>query len=136
MVPETMDYPVALVTTSLPSGGRRWWFQCVASRNGGLPCGRRVSKLYLPTGGKVFACRRCYDLAHRSSRESRKWDSMFKVLAADTGLSFNVVKRDMMEDHLLCEEGRLMKSFRDIARTAEKLSKAAGKKTRCQRLES
>ena len=57
------------------------------------PPGLEVVSLH---GRKVFACRRCYDLAYRSSRESRKWDFMFKALAADTGFSFNVVKREWM----------------------------------------
>jgi hypothetical protein len=85
------DYVVPLVTSRIVSGGRRWWFQCVA-------CRRRVGKLYLPPGGKIFACRHCYDLAYTSSRESRKWDGMFKELAASTGFSFEQVKSEMMQD--------------------------------------
>ena len=37
------DYPIILVTTQQPFGGRRWWFNC--PRTGDL-----VSKLYLPNG--------------------------------------------------------------------------------------
>ncbi len=90
-----MDYRVPLVTTTLASGGRRWWFRCVASRNSGPTCGRRVAKLYLPPGGRIFACRSCYDLAYTSSRESRKWDGMYRRIAAETGFSSELVKRTM-----------------------------------------
>jgi hypothetical protein len=91
----SLDYKVPLVTTRLCSGGRRWWFRCVASRDNGPTCGRRAAKLYLPPAGWIFACRSCYDLAYTSSRESRKWDGMYRQLAADTGLSFQTVKRTM-----------------------------------------
>jgi hypothetical protein len=93
-----MDYVVPLVTTALTSGGRRWWFRCVACRAGGPPCGRRVGKLYLPPGGRVFACRRCHDLAYTSGRESRKWDSLFKTLAAQTGYPVATVKAALKWD--------------------------------------
>jgi hypothetical protein len=92
------DYRVLLVTSSLVSGGRRWWFRCTASRYGGPPCRRRVGKMYLPPGGEVFACRHCYDLAYTSSRTSRKWDGMYKAIAADTGLSCDLVKSMMDRD--------------------------------------
>jgi hypothetical protein len=93
-----MNYVVPLATSRLVSGGRRWWFRCSAGRTGGPTCGRRVGKLYLPPSGKVFACRHCYDLAYTSSRESRKYDSMFRMLAADTHLPVDVVKRVMNRD--------------------------------------
>src|SRR5512135_2867935 len=47
---QVQDYPIPLVTTVLAFGGRRWWFRCVANRNGGPPCRRRVGVLYLPPG--------------------------------------------------------------------------------------
>jgi hypothetical protein len=89
---------VPLLTSRLVSGGLRWWFRCPACRGGGPPCGRRVGKLYLPPGGKVFACRHCYDLAYTSSRESRKYNSMFRSLAAETKLPVAVVKRVLNGD--------------------------------------
>ena len=92
---EALDYKVPLVTTGLVSGGRRWWILCAACCNSGPPCRRRVGKLYLPPGGRVFACRRCYDLAYTSSRESRKYDGLYRRLAADTGFSLQAVKRTM-----------------------------------------
>lgn len=57
-----MNYPVNLVTTKPNYGGLRWWFICPASG-----CGKRVAKLY---GGKVFACRKCHDLAYPSQNET------------------------------------------------------------------
>jgi hypothetical protein len=92
------DYTVALETTRIVSGGERWWFRCSARRNGGPKCCRRVGKLYLPPSGRVFACRHCYDLAYSSSRTSRKWDRVYKEIAADTGLSFDFVKSIMDRD--------------------------------------
>ena len=93
-----MEYAVPLVTTALTSGGRRWWFRCVASRNGEPRCGRRAGKLYLPPGGRVFACRRCYDLAYTSSRESRKFVRLHKTLAAQIGCSVEMVKAVLKRD--------------------------------------
>jgi len=60
---ESLDYPVMLQTTACHYGGVRYWFTCPASN-----CGRRVAKLYL--GGKIFACRHCYQLAYQSQRET------------------------------------------------------------------
>ena len=47
------------VFTSTPChfGGERLWFQCPTPG-----CHRRAAKLYL--GARVFACRRCYNLAY------------------------------------------------------------------------
>jgi hypothetical protein len=93
-VPESMDYPVALVTTSLPSGGRRWWFFCRAyKKKVKEPCGRRVGKLFLPHGGRIFACRHCYELAYESSRRSHKGSRMWDSIGAAAGISGAVVRR-------------------------------------------
>lgn len=89
---EPVKYPVRLTETGQPKGGLRYWFICPA-RN----CGRRSAKLYLPSGGKIFACRECYNLTYTSCNESRKWDSMFSRLAMDTGLPVGAVKRAMKE---------------------------------------
>lgn len=55
-------YPVCLEWTECHYGGRRAWFICPA---GG--CGRRVAVLY---GGRIFACRKCYQLSYPSQHES------------------------------------------------------------------
>jgi hypothetical protein len=116
----TLDYVVPLVTTALVSGGRRWWFLCPACRRGEAPCRRRVAKLYLPPGSRIFACRRCHDLAYTSSRESRRWDSAFASLAAGRGLPFAEMKRRMMRrSRAEREEARLQKRFDDLIRRWE-----------------
>jgi hypothetical protein len=58
---------VALLWTDCNYGGQRPWFECPAVRNG-VPCGRRVAKLYL--SGRHFLCRHCQGLAYQSQRES------------------------------------------------------------------
>lgn len=60
---ESLDYPVKLQTTLCNYGGVRYWFTCPA-----VGCGRRIAVLYL--GGKVFACRHCYQFAYRCQRET------------------------------------------------------------------
>jgi len=59
--------------TSIPSPlrweRRRYYFKCPGL---GDPCGRRVGKLYLPPGETRFACRICYNLTYRSSKEHNK----------------------------------------------------------------
>jgi hypothetical protein len=57
-----LDAQTIPVTTVRPHlGGKRYWFLC--------GCGRRVGRLYLPTGERVFGCRHCYNLTYRSSQE-------------------------------------------------------------------
>jgi hypothetical protein len=116
-----LDYHVDLETTALVSGGRRWWFRCPARRQGGPPCRRRCAKLYLPPRSDVFACRRCHDLAYASSRESRKWDSMFRELAASTGIPLADVKAGMMKDRQTCMETALIRNNYRLFETMEKL---------------
>lgn len=59
---EDESYPVYLDWTTCHLGGQRPWFLCPARG-----CGRRVAILY---GGRIFACRRCYQLAYPSQREA------------------------------------------------------------------
>ncbi len=58
------DYVVTLETTSPPYGGRQWWFRCPHT-------GRLCRKLFLPNGGRVFACRQAYRLGYRSRQTTR-----------------------------------------------------------------
>lgn len=58
---EDMDYNVNLLSQPCHFGGERKWFACPARG-----CGRRVAILY---GGRVYACRSCYQLAYPSTRE-------------------------------------------------------------------
>jgi len=87
-----LDYVVPLLPVA-KAAGQAWYFQCMASRNGGPTCRRRVGKLYLPPGGQVFACRHCYNLTYRSCNESHKFDGMYKHLAAKTGQDWRNVAR-------------------------------------------
>ena len=94
-----MSYPIALETSGLPSGGLRWWFICPAQRREDAePCRRRVGKLYLPRGCRVFACRHCYDLTYTSCRESGRHAYVIRTLAAGTGTPIQHVKRMLRED--------------------------------------
>lgn len=65
------DYKVRLVTTPCHLGGVRWWFICPLSHNG-VPCGRRVGKLYCPPGSMYYGCRHCYNLSYESRNESHR----------------------------------------------------------------
>jgi hypothetical protein len=62
------DYRVQLDTTPCNLGGVRYWFICPLIKNG-IPCGRRVGKLYF--GGMYLGCRHCYNLSYESRNESR-----------------------------------------------------------------
>jgi hypothetical protein len=60
-----------LVTTSLHSGGLRWWFLCPLITTG-QACQARVKKLYLQPGARYFGCRTCYDLTYTSCQTHEK----------------------------------------------------------------
>jgi hypothetical protein len=68
---ESVDYRVGLETTRPHFGGLRWWFRCPLSVNG-LPCGRRVGKLYLPPCGHYYGCRHCHRLTYTSCQQHDK----------------------------------------------------------------
>lgn len=70
------EYTVQLTTTKPNFGGVRWWFVCPISG-----CGRRAGKLYRPSYSRYYGCRRCHDLTYTSCQESRKFDSLHKMLA-------------------------------------------------------
>ena len=91
---ESLDYAISLTTTRPRFGGLRWWFVCPLVVNG-EPCERRVGKLYLPPGSRYFGCRHCYDLTYTSCQESRKYDGLFRRLAADMGTDLATVRRAM-----------------------------------------
>lgn len=60
---QPQSYRVRLVTTPCHFGGRRWWWTCPMS-------GRRVAKLHLPAGARIFAARQTYRLAYESQRKT------------------------------------------------------------------
>ena len=71
-----LEYKVGIERTACRFGGVRYWFLCPAVKDG-VYCGNRVTKLFLPPAGKVFGCRRCYDLTYQSCQESHKYDRVF-----------------------------------------------------------
>src|SRR5215471_10435913 len=48
---------ISMTSTTLHTGGRRWWFVCPVT-------GQRVGKLYLPVGATDFAGRKAHDLTY------------------------------------------------------------------------
>jgi len=54
-----------------PYGGFRYFVHCPR-------CLNRFTKLCLPSGARLFACRKCYDLTYQSSKDSHKFDSFFR----------------------------------------------------------
>jgi hypothetical protein len=85
---------VRLLSTQPYFGGVRWWFACPFSSKDREPCGRRVSKLYLPPGEQRFGCRRCHALTYKSSQESHRYDRLCALMAGeDSGKAFEAVKR-------------------------------------------
>ena len=63
---ESVEQHIPLEWTDCHIGGQRPWFVCSVFRSG-VYCGRRVAKLH--AGGKLFACRHCYNLAYQSQHE-------------------------------------------------------------------
>jgi hypothetical protein len=63
-----LDYKIKLVKTPCYFGGFRYWFICPLVVNG-IPCERRVAKLYAGVRGEYFGCRYCYNLTFRSCKE-------------------------------------------------------------------
>lgn len=68
---ESLNYKIQLATTRPNFGGLRWWFICPLVKNG-WACNRRVGKIHLPSSGKYYGCRHCYDLTYTSCQESDK----------------------------------------------------------------
>jgi hypothetical protein len=71
-VPERIQHQsVQITTTKCHFGGLRRWFRCSLIR-GGYPCKRRVRTLYSTPREKLFGCRQCHNLTHRSAQEHDK----------------------------------------------------------------
>jgi hypothetical protein len=68
---EDFDYKISLFSEPCNFGGKRFWFICPLIVNG-IPCDRTVGKLYLPSNGKYFGCRHCYNLTYRSCKRHNK----------------------------------------------------------------
>jgi hypothetical protein len=59
---------IPIMATKCNFGNERFWFCCSKVTNG-IPCGRRVGVLYVPSEGKVFACRLCLNLTYSSVQQ-------------------------------------------------------------------
>jgi hypothetical protein len=86
-----VDYKVRLVTTRPTYGGLRWWFLCPLQRHDGGPA-PRAGKLYLPPGGRYFGSRVAYGLTYTSCQESRKFEGLYRRLAANMGIDAALVR--------------------------------------------
>ena len=75
---QAVEEPVSIVWTPCHFGGSRPWFVCPGVVNG-VPCGRRVGKLYGP--GRYFLCRHCYGLAYQSQREQAHERALRRAVA-------------------------------------------------------
>ena len=84
-IPITQGIP--LLTTQLPSGGKRYWFSCPN-------CRRRVGRVHLPHGMSYFLCRRCYDLTYMSCQESHKFDWFFAEIGVPPSVGRRLFKRN------------------------------------------
>lgn len=73
-------------------GGLRYWFTCPLVVNG-VPCQRRVAKLYLPPNNRYFGCRTCHRLTYRSCQESHKYDGIIGLLADELKVSPREINR-------------------------------------------
>jgi hypothetical protein len=93
-VPECI---IRLTPTRPNLGGLRFWFRCPIRRNG-KECGRRVRKLYLPPGAKIFGCRCCYNLTYRSAQthDPRPYKLAMSLDAIDAALNSGDVRQGLL----------------------------------------
>jgi hypothetical protein len=74
-----LQYAVRTTTVPCRYGGRRYFLNCPLVRNG-VPCLKRVRKLFLPPGARFFGCRACYRLAYESSQtHSSRLDHLLRL---------------------------------------------------------
>jgi len=92
---EDVGVPIQLQTTPTNFGGRRWWFTCPLAVRG-VACNRRVGKIYLPSGGRYFGCRKCHSLTYRSCQEAHQTERLFGRL----GIPYDCEEvRQMFDDY-------------------------------------
>ncbi|MCE5199571.1 hypothetical protein LLG39_11415 [bacterium] len=49
----------------------------------------------MPSGGKYFGCRQCYNLTYTSCNDSHRFDGLFRLMGAKMGMSAKDVKRTL-----------------------------------------
>jgi len=99
-----VSYTVETVTAPCGFVKFKRWFLCPLTIYG-VPCRRRVSKLYLPPGARYFGCRQCYNLTYRSRKQHDKKMSFYRKLG--------------YEDVMKGMRGGDMRAVREILRRIE-----------------
>lgn len=88
---KAMDYNIPLITTKAHFGGVRFWFKCPLT-------GRKVTKLFLPYGATVFACRQAYGLKYVSQSQGyfdRVINKKWKIVRKAGGYDYPVKPKGM-----------------------------------------
>lgn len=76
---EDIRLPIRTQYTPTQFNGERLWFTCPLALRG-VPCNRRVGKLYLPRCEKYFGCRKCHGLTYQSCQEAHQEERLFAAL--------------------------------------------------------
>jgi hypothetical protein len=108
--PEPLDYTVQLVCIRRHFGGRQWYFLCPLARNG-VPCGRRVAKLY--RRDRYFGCRACHGLAYRSSQEAHQAERNERMLGRIARMH-GIGPRRLLHDASLLTSNELLYVIRTL----------------------
>lgn len=88
---KAMDYNIPLIATKAHFGGVRFWFKCPLT-------GRKVTKLFLPYGATVFACRQAYRLKYASQSQGyfdRVINKKWKIVRKTGGYDYPVKPKGM-----------------------------------------
>jgi AAA domain/Helix-turn-helix domain of resolvase len=116
---KSIEQRVPLTWTPCHLGGQRPWFLCSVFSNGRY-CGRRSAVLY--GAGGLFACRRCYGLAHASQQESPMWRGMSQAQKIRMKLGGSASLAEPFPDKPKLMHWRTYLSLRARAQAAENLS--------------
>lgn len=96
---EAIDYSIPLSQSTLPWGGKRWWMHCPLLIKG-VPCKRRVAKLWRPRYSRYFGCRHCHDLTYYLCQHSHQRDTGYRgELAPPHWPIAQQFRHDMLEDY-------------------------------------
>jgi hypothetical protein len=71
---ETVMLPVHIETTRPNYGGCRYWFVCPK-------CYRRVGRLHCPVAERRFACRGCWGLISRRTRNAHAMERAWRFIS-------------------------------------------------------